>query len=172
MYKICVLLLCLLVSGCNDSSVNQINGNDQTKQPNSNEIVISNPLKTNFSIKDKFNQEVETFAVGEEITFELKVVNTTNSEVTYQATGPVHDFVVTKGGVEVWSEFYGMAFAQVITDRKIAANDTLVLTVKWLCKSNDGGLVQPGIYEVNPMLVMFLDGKKITPPDSKTIILN
>lgn len=155
MYKLGLLLTVLATAGCNDMSSS----------------AAPAPLTAQFAIKDKFDQEVTSFISGEEITFVIEVKNNTNTEVTYFATGPGYEFMVKKGQTVVWSSFAGLAFAQVITSREIAARDTLRLTAKWSGTDNAGNAVAGGTYEVVPELVFFVDNKRMESPKSKMVSL-
>ena len=154
MYKLGLLLTALAIVACNDTG---------SADPA--------PLTAQFAIKDKFDQEVTSFVSGEEITFVIEVKNNTNTEVTYFVTGPGYQFMVKKGQTVVWSSSDGLAFAQVVTGREIAARDTLRLTAKWSGTDNAGNAVVGGTYEVVPELVFFVDNKRIESPKPKMIAL-
>ncbi|MCP4989426.1 MAG: hypothetical protein GY928_26220 [Colwellia sp.] len=163
MCKIFVLLLAMLFMGCNQSS------SDSQSPSDSN---IDMPLSSEFTIKDKFGQEVNLFTVGEEISFEIRVENTTNKDVTYQATGPGYDFVVKQGETQIWSKHYGLFFAQIIADRVIKASEVLVLSATWSGNDNERNVVSAGEYKVSPNLVFFVNGNLVPEPEPKVIILN
>lgn len=171
MYKIGALLLSVLLAGCNDAHVNRDQPDIRRGLPTSHDVVPVS-LKSSFLIKDKFNQEVDSFVVGDEITFELNVINSSDVDVTYQATDPVNSFIVRKEGEEVWSQHHGMMFAQVMVDGRIAANGALRFTAKWSGRDNEGAVVQPGRYEILSELVLFSNSEVVTVPPPRLIDLN
>ena len=156
-----ILLFPLLILGC-----------ENLADENTDEIITPNPLTTEFLIKDKFGQEVTTFTVGEEITFEIVVQNTTIEDVTYQLTEPGHDIMINQGQAQIWSKFYGFAFPQVITDSIINASDTLILSATWTGLDNNGDPVDPGDYNIVPSLFFSVNESLVPRPTTKTIALN
>lgn len=129
-------------------------------------------LSAEFAVKDKFGQASSTFTVGEEVTLEITVTNHAAHPVTYTATGPGYDMVITQGSTRIWSAFADQAFATVITERTIDARDTLVLTATWLGTDDNGVAVTPGVYTVTPQLVFYVADTQVAPPDPVDITLN
>ncbi len=171
MCRIYVLLVSVLIMGCDGSYTDTSQIKNQNRQ-STNSDVLSAPLKSHFLIKDKFDQEADVFIVGDEISFELDIKNISEVDVAYQATPPINSFIVKKEGEEIWSQHNGMMFMQAMTVGKIAPNDSLIFTAKWSGKDNEDVLLQPGRYEVFSNLVLFVGEQAIEVPNSKWIVLN
>ena len=135
-----LVLIILTVSGCMFLSRSD-------ELPNS---FVNWPLSAEFFIKDKYGQEASSFEIGEEINFEILIINRTDRDLTYQVTGAIHDFIVKQGQTEIWSQYYGIVFAQVVHDLTIYAHEEGVISTTWNCVDNKGNTVSPGEYEVIP----------------------
>ncbi len=171
MREICILLLSVMVMGCNGSHIDPGQVDNQSRQ-SMNSGAVSTPLESRFVIKDKFGQESDVFVAGDEITFELHVVNVTAGEVSYQATPPVNSFVVKQEADEIWSQHNGMMFMQAITTGKIAPAEALIFTAKWFGKDNDDALLQSGRYQVFSNLVLFVNEQAVEAPSPKWVVIN
>ena len=129
------------------------------------------PLAAAFHVTDAAGRERLSFTAGEPVRFELRIHNTTDQDVTYQATGPGHDFLIRRSGVLVWSRFHGRFFAQVIAEHAIEASATLVLGATWTGHDNQGNPVPAGTYEVAPSLSFAVDGEWVPTPAPTTLLL-
>ncbi len=178
MYKLPVLLVALLVAGCNGSGGYKVSLDTQAQQLDSRYLTdnteTSAPmlLKSEFLIKDKLGQEASTFVVGETLTFELNITPANATGVDYQATPPINSFVVKHEGEEVWSQHHGMMFMQAMSVGKIAPNAPLVFIAQWSGKDNDGAVLQSGRYEVFSEVVLFVNDQAMEVPSPKWITLN
>ena len=132
---------------------------------------IDEPLIITFTIKDQFQQESDTFLLGEEISFEVKVKNPGNKVVSYFATGPGMGVGVWSDETNIWLNDFGIVYAQVITERFITAHSTVIGKYIWIGVNNQGEVVLRGEYQAKPNLVFFVDGERIPEPESKTINL-
>jgi len=163
MYKLILLFFLLNLSGCGEAlsgSVQPISDVDSEKH---------SPLKAEFLIKNQHGQEVKSITLGEELTLQIRVSNLSALAVLYRVTGPGHDFFIKKSGELVWSKFHGMMFAQVISERTIAAHEILLLEAKWSGMDNQGKQVSPGEYEVEPRIVLFFNDKRLAAPSAQVI---
>lgn len=161
MKKLLAVLCFVMVAGCNNSSSDGDAGATDTQ-----------PLVAKFEVGDKFVMGSDTFTVGETVTFRLTITNTTSTDVTYDYTGVGHDFVVKQGETVIWSKFYGLAFAQLLDNEVLKANEVLTLSGSWDGKkSEDGTLPAPGQYTAEVTMNYAVNGVPVTKPESKVITL-
>ena len=132
-----LLVLCisfgLILNGCN--------GGDS----DSESIFI-----TSLSIQDTNGQEKSTFAQGEQIQFEVSILNTTNSTQTLTfSSSQQYDFIARQSGTSniIWRWSHNRGFLTVITTLTFAPGETKTFSELWDQTDNNGVLVGPGSYE-------------------------
>lgn len=108
-------------------------------------------LSTTLKLKDSSGRVTGNFARGELITFELTVLNRTNSalQLQFPSAGGYNDFYVYKPGTDEarWEWLANRLFATVVTDVTIAANGTVVFTDTWDQVKLDGQMLESGDHE-------------------------
>ena len=125
------------------------------------DVHSENSLVAEFKVKDKFGQESTTFVIGDEINFELTITNTEVFDITYETTGPGHNFIIWKGDTIwtddgwVWTSVQG-AYPHSVHQSVIEGKDTIVFNSKWRGEVSEtletGEVVTPGEYIVLPMM--------------------
>lgn len=171
MKRVVVIFLSLWLAGCELSNFSSDLYNIQTDSSADDDSENATPLSADFVIKDKFNQETTDFIVGEEITFEIIVTNTSDEDVTYQTTFPGYDFSVEQNSILIWSSSTGVSDTRDVTDQVIPASKVKVISVIWNGQNDWGGLVRPGTYQVIPHLDYTVDGNEVPDPEAMEITL-
>jgi len=128
------------------------------------------PVTSEFMIKNQSGQQINSFIIGEEIHLEMTITNTTDQDIVYHATGPGHDFVISRDGEPVWSKYHNLSWAQVVSEHVLKASESVVLSATWSGINNQGNTIEPGQYSVQPTLLWFLnDGYTMPRPAAQTL---
>lgn len=143
------------------------------KGPSEGEVADSNyeALTSSFAIKDKFGMPSETFVVGDEVYFEIKVENTSDAGVTYVATEPSTHIYVYRGDKLIWSPDYDLSHIQIETEKHIAAHSVITESYRWSGTDTSGSSVDIGVYTVTPSLDIPVSPENNTIPESVDITL-
>lgn len=129
-------------------------------------------VEVTLQVQDRFGQANDIFLAGEEMVFSYKVVNTTQSVLEYELTYPGYDLVVTQSERRIWSPFDGVFFPQVSSSGHLAAGEVLDFTVRWNGINHQDKLIEPGQYQIQPYLSLFVDGVKVDAPEEKVFWVN
>lgn len=135
------LILAFVLLGCGNSPSN-----------NNNQEVSRSPIAVSFTVRDKFEQESHIFTVGEEIAFVFDIENTSDESFSYQDTAPSLSVQVSRESESVWYSHYGISFTQVLQEFTIPARQNTQSAYEWNGKNNEGALLPPGKYFVEPVV--------------------
>ena len=114
----------------------------------SDEIIEPVSLETKLTLRDSFNQEVNTFIQGEDIDVILTLTNNTADEITLNfGSNQQHDlYLISSANVEIWRWSSDKAFLTVITQLVIQSGETKEISTVWNQQLLNGENVSTGDY--------------------------
>lgn len=91
---------------------------------------------------------------GQSLDLRLSLENTCQDSVeAYLGGRPAYDFLVTgTEGEEVWRWSHGEAIQAILEVKVLGPGEALVFEAAWDLRSNEGGAVPPGRYQVRGIL--------------------
>ena len=111
---------------------------------------------TFLDVMDSNGEETSEFSSGEEIQFELNIMNTSRSPHTLGfGSGQQYDFFVRKAGNSniIWRWSDHRLFTQAQTTLAFDSGERKTFTEPWVQTDNDEALVEPGLYEAQGVIV-------------------
>jgi hypothetical protein len=111
---------------------------------------------TSLYVLDTTGEQTSEFSSGEEIQFELNIINTSSSRQTLEfVSGQQYDFFVRQAGTSdiIWLWSHDKAFAAYMSTLTFDPGETKSFTELWDQMDNDQVLVDPGLYEAQGVIV-------------------
>jgi hypothetical protein len=91
---------------------------------------------------------------GEGVLMRMVLLNRGTDTVAVELGGnpTAFDFIVTADGHQVWHRLEGVAIEDILLVRSLAPGDSLEFADTWNQRTDRGGVVEPGTYQVHGTL--------------------